>query len=160
MENKVNKASLNELNVITPELIKPASQKLKPGKLDPLLKATSEFFLNAPAILYDLLSVFLRSFIIHADVSDFLLLSSLIPIVKDKLAAITNSNNYRLIAISSLVFKIFDWVIILAYNNYLKFDDLQFGYQPNVSTSMCTGRKYDNIAVFTRINCTVTPFRG
>ena len=150
LENKVNKASLNELNVITPELIKAASQKLKPGKSDHLLKVTSEFFLNAPAILYDLLSITLKSFIIHAHVSDFLLLSSLIPIVKDKLAAITNSNNYRSITISSLVLKIFDWVIILAYNNYLKFDDLQFGYQPNVSTSMCTWIAVETISYFTR----------
>ena len=36
LENKVNKASLNELKVITPELIKAACQKLKPGKSDPL----------------------------------------------------------------------------------------------------------------------------
>ena len=46
--------------------------------------------------------------------------------------------------------KIFDWVIILAYNNYLKFDDLQFGYQPNVSTSMCTWIAVETISYFTR----------
>ena len=86
----------------------------------------------------------------HNGNCDFLLLSSLIPIVKDKLAAITNSNNYRYIAISILVLKIFDWVIILAYNNYLKFDDLQFGYQPNVSTSMCTWIAVETISYFTR----------
>ena len=98
LENKVNKASLKELNV-TPELIKAASQKLKLGKSDPLLKVTSEFFLNVLTILYDLLSRILKSFITHVHVSDFLLLSSLIPIVKEKLAPITNSNNYRSIAI-------------------------------------------------------------
>ena len=150
MENKVNKANLNELNVITPELIKAASQKFKPGKSDPLLKVTSEFFLNALAIHYDLLSLILKSFIIHVHVSDFLLFSSLIPIVKDKLAAIININNYCSVAISSLVLKIFDWVIILAYNNYLKFDDLQFGYQPNVSTPMCTWIAVETISYFTR----------
>ena len=74
LESKVNKASLNDLKVITPELMKAASQKLKPGKSDPLLKLTSEFFLNAPAILYDLLSLILKSFITHDHVSDFLLL--------------------------------------------------------------------------------------
>ena len=131
LESKINKDSLNDLKVITPELIKAASQKLKPGKSDPLLKVTSEFFLNAPDPLYDLLSLILTSFITHDHVSDFLLLSSLIPIVKDKLAATSNSNNYRSIAIISLVMKIFDWVIILAYNKYLQFDNLQFGYQPN-----------------------------
>ena len=150
LESKINKDSLNDLKVITPELIKAASQKLKPGKSDPLLKVTSEFFLNAPDPLYDLLSLILKSFITHDHVGDFLVLSSLIPIVKDKLAATSNSNNYRSIAIISLVMKIFDWVIILAYNKYLQFDDLQFGYQPNVSTSMCTWTAVETISYFTR----------
>ena len=95
LESKVNKASLNDLKVITTKLIKAASQKLKSGKSDTLLKVTSDFFLNAPAILYDF-SLILKSFITHDYVSDFLLLSSLIPKVKDTLADISNSNNYRL----------------------------------------------------------------
>ena len=74
----------------------------------------------------------------------------LIPIVKDKLSDMTSSNNYRSIAISSLVTKIFDWVIILAFSKHLKFDDLQFGYQANVSTSMCTWTAVETITHFIR----------
>ena len=87
----------------------------------------SDFFLNAPPILYDMLTTILRGYITYARVSDFLLVSNLIPIVKDELTDVTNSNNYRSIAISSIVMKIYDWVIILAFSKHLKFDDLQFG---------------------------------
>ena len=93
-----------------------------------------------------MLTAILRGYITHAHLSDFLLVSNLIPIVKDKLADVTNSNNYRSLAISSLVMKIFDWVIILAFSKHLKFDDLQFGYQANVSTSMCTWTAVETIS--------------
>ena len=97
-----------------------------------------------------MLTAILRGYITHAHVSDFLLVSNLIPIVKDKLADVTNSNNYRSIAISSLVMKIFDWVIILPFSKHLKFDDLQFGYQTNVSTPMCTWTAVETISHFLR----------
>ena len=117
MQRRISEKNYGDICHITPELVKTASQKLKPGKSDPLVCVTSDFFMNAPSILYELLSSILKSYIIHAHISEFLLLSNLIPIVKDKLSKITNSNNYRSIAISSLVMKIFDWVIILVYKN-------------------------------------------
>ena len=150
LRKNINRDDLEGVDIIIPKLVVEAIKRLKPGKSDPLLKVTSDFFINAPDILHELLSVILKSFIIHAHVSDFLLLSSLVPIVKDKLASITNSNNYRSIAISSIVLKIFDWVIIIGFKDYLSFDDLQFGYQPNVSTSMCTWLAVETISYFSR----------
>ena len=107
IEGKITQRSNGDICQITTELLKTASQKLKSGKSDSLLNVTSDFFLNAPPILHDMLTAILRGYITHAHVSDFLLVSNLIPIVKDKLADVTNSNNYRTIAISSLVMKIF-----------------------------------------------------
>ena len=122
-EGKITQRSNSNICQITTELIKTVSQKLKSEKSDPLL---------------------------NAHVSDFLLVSNLIPIVKDKLADVTNSNNYRSIATSSLVMKIFNWVIILAFSKHLKFDDLQFGYQANVSMSMCTWTAVETLSHFLR----------
>ena len=51
---------------------------------------------------------------------------------------ITSSNNYRSIALSSLILKIFDWIIIILFGEILGLDDLQFSYQKNCSTTMCT----------------------
>ena len=144
IEDKITQRSNNDICQITTKLLKTASQKLKSGKSDPLLNV------NAPSILYDMPTAILRGYITHAHVSDFLLVSNVLPIVKDKLTDVTNSNNYRSIAISGLVMKILDWVIILAFSKHLKFDDLQFGYQANVSTSMWTWTAVETISHFLR----------
>ena len=114
LESRISQTNCQHMDLINSDLLKTATQKLKPGKSDPLLCITSDFFVNAPPILYSLLSYILNSYIIHAHLSDFLLISNLIPIVKNKLADIASSDNYRSIAISSIVMKIFDWAIILA----------------------------------------------
>ena len=87
---------------------------------------------------------------IHAHITDCLLSSMLIPIIKDKLGDITSSDNYRSIAISSLVMKLYDLVIMSLFRENLYFDDLQFGYQTDVSTSMCTWLATETISHFQR----------
>ena len=62
----------------------------------------------------------------------------------------TDSNNYRSIAISSLVMKLYDLVIIDLFKENLYFDDLQFGYQSEVSTTMCTWLATETISYFLR----------
>ena len=51
----------------------------------------------------------IRSFVTHAHVTSKLLIATLVPIVKDKLADLCSSKNYRSIAISSLILKLLDW---------------------------------------------------
>ena len=61
-----------------------------------------------------------------------------------------DSNNYRSIALSSVILKHFDWVIILLYQDNLHLDVLQFSYQPNCSTSMCSWMAIETIDYFLR----------
>ena len=77
-------------------------------------------------------------FLIHGKVAVILLLCSLIPIVKDNLGDLTSSDNYRAIAKSSLILKLFDWIVLLTQGEKLSSDQLQFGYQRLSSTVMCT----------------------
>ena len=70
--------------------------------------------------------------------------------MKDKLGDICSSSNYRSIAISSLLLKIFDWVVILLYGDKLDLDQRQFSYQPKISTNMCTWMVTETIDYFTR----------
>ena len=49
-----------------------------------------------------------------------------------------------------LSFRHYQLIIMFTFSNYLKFDDLQFGYQPNVSTSMCTWIAVETISHFTQ----------
>ena len=74
-----------------------------------------------------------------------MLLSTMVPLIKDKLGNRFSSKNYRSIAISSLLLKIFDWVIILLFGEVLELDDLQFGYQEGCSTTMTTWLALENM---------------
>ena len=123
---------------------------IKQDKTDPIFNFSSDCFKNAPGILYDQLAAISRGFLLHGHISSVLLLATLVPIVKDKLGNICSSDNYRSIAISSLILKIFDWVIILLYGDKLGLDELQFSYQPNISTNMCTWMAIETIDYFTR----------
>ena len=87
----------------------------------------------------------------HGHVNTILLLATLIPLITDKLGDHCSSNNYRWIAISSLILKIFGWVIIILYMYKLTFDDLQFSYLVNGSTNMCTWMVVETINYFSRI---------
>ena len=85
----------------------------------------------------------------------FLLICSLLPLVKDKLGNISSSDNYRAIAISSLLLKIYDWVILILFSDKFKTHDLQFGFQENSSTSMCTWIAAEVISYYIRNNTSV-----
>ena len=78
------------------------------------------------------------------------MISTLLPIVKDKLGDITSSDNYRSIAISCLILKVFDYVILDIHGDKLTTDELQFGYEDNISTSMCTWLVAETIEYFQR----------
>ena len=92
----------------------------------------------------------MKSFLIHGHITYFLLLATLLPIIKDKLGSINVSSNYRSIAISSLILKLLDWVIIILYGDVLCLDQLQFAYQPGCSTTMCTWTVVETIDYFLR----------
>ena len=111
---------------------------------------SSDCLKNAPLSVFEHLTYLIKSFLIHSHVSNGLLLAILIPIPKDKLGDLTSSNNYRSIALSSLILKIFDWIIILLFGKTLGLDDLQFGYQKNCSTTMCPWMVIESISYFTR----------
>ena len=150
VNNRIAMSSLNEVRKVSSELVKEAVSHLKPGKSDPVFLFGSDCLKNAPTVFYDHLTDVFKCFLIHGHVSSVLMISTMIPLIKDKLGDICASSNYRSIALSSLILKIFDWVIILLYGERLNLDCLQFGYQPNVSTNMCTWVAVETIQYFLR----------
>ena len=75
----------------------------------------------------------------HGVASTGLLLSTMVPVPKDKRGSKSDSNNYRAIAVSSILGKLFDSIIIkLDQHLSLVTDNLQFGFKENSSTITCT----------------------
>ena len=100
--------------------------------------------------MFDILFFIVRSFLIHGYVTGYLLLATLVPIIKDKLSSTNSSKNYRSIAISSLVLKLIDWVIVILFGQKLNLDELQFAYQSGASTTMCTWAVIETVGYFLR----------
>ena len=148
--NSLDSNSLKDVDLITTEKVREATLNLKSNRNDPLFIFNSDCLKIAPLAVCEHLNYIIKSFLIYSHVSNALLLATLIPIPKDEMGDLTSSNNYRSIALSSLILKIFDWIIILLFGETLGLDYLQFSYQNNCSTTMCTWMVIESISYFTR----------
>ena len=126
------------LEKITPQLISDLIKKLKPDKNDEAYTFRSNAFKVAGYLLAKPLALLFRGFLIHGHVPQKFLYSSLVPIVKDNRKSKSDSGNYRLIAVSSILLKLIDLLIFELFPEQLSVSNLQFGYQPNSSTILCS----------------------
>jgi hypothetical protein len=90
-----------------------------------------------------------KVFLVHGHISHPLLCCALLPIVKSNKKNKFSSDNYRLIAISSLILKILDHIILAVSDDNFSFTNLQFGFQSKCSASMCTWLMTETINYFT-----------
>ena len=98
----------------------------------------SDCIINGLPELISHLTSLVRTFILHGSVPYFILLCTLLPLVKDNLGDSTSSENYRAIASGSLLLKLLDLVILILEGDKLICDPLQFGFQSGSGTVMCT----------------------
>ena len=73
----------------------------------------------------------------HAYIPTSFCIAMLVPIPKNKLGNLSESSNYRAIALSSLLCKILDTCIIDKQESVFKSHDLLFAYKANHSTVQC-----------------------
>jgi hypothetical protein len=131
LQNNVNdnpSDSMKDLNLFTADLVKSAVKKLKADKSDVSGQFTSDCLKAAPDIFFDKLASLFRSSLSHGYISQDLILCALSPIVKDPNGDISSSKNYRGIAISSLILKVFDNCLLpcLETSSPMMFSSLDF----------------------------------
>lgn len=136
------------LNTITPELVMKLMKKLNCGKNDPAFNFKSDAFINSREILAVPLANLFKAFLTHGYISNIFLQCSLTPIVKNNRKSKSQSSNYRLIAISSIILKIIDLLILHLFSPDLKVDSLQFGFQTNSSTDLCSWTLRESVNYF------------
>ena len=76
--------------------------------------------------------------LIHGIAPDDLLLSTIIPLIKNSRAAKQCSDNYRALTIGTGMSKLLDKVILDEQKDALETSNLQFGYKEKLSTTMCS----------------------
>ena len=149
IEQNIFKSDLSWFRKITPELIIKVIKNLNSNKNDSCFNFKSDAFLNCAQILGDPLSKLFKSYLSHGYIPEVCLSCSLTPIVKDKKKSKGVSNNYRLIAVSSLLLKILDLMILELFKPNLEVSSLQFGFQEKSSTTLCTWTLKECINFFT-----------
>ena len=107
--------STTHTHSVTPDMVQSAINKIKPGKSDCTDGMLSDNLTNGTLKLNMYISVlFSAMLLIHGVAPGGLLLSTLVPIPKNKRGCKTYSNNYRAIAISSLLGQLFDLLYYLS----------------------------------------------
>ena len=84
------------------------------------------------------LSVLFNLCTVHSFIPSQCLETVIVPIIKSPTGDISNSGNYMPIAIVSVVFKLFEHLILLKLKPLLTTSDNQFGFKPLHGTDMCS----------------------
>ena len=84
----ISEACLNDVNRVAIETVKKAAAALKPGKGDRVFSFSSDCLKVDSDILAECITNMIQSFLTHSYIPQFMLLSMLVPIIKDKLGSI------------------------------------------------------------------------
>ena len=84
-----------------------------------------------------MLSFLFTSILAHGYIPKNFMLSSLVPLVKNKSGDLTAKDNYRPIAINSVLSKVFEIILLNRYSDIFSTSDNQFGFKKNLSTDIC-----------------------
>ena len=128
---------------------------VKRNKKDGLGLLYTDHFINASQMFYILLSLMFSTIICHGFTPDGFNIASIQPLIKDKRKSVNDSSNYRAIALSSPLAKIFDCIILNKNFHKFRTNDLQFGFKPNSSTTKCTFALEETINYFQQNNSDV-----
>ena len=87
--------------------------------------------------LHHLLGVCFSAMLIHGYMPQGLMDTKIIPLVKNKCGKLSDKNNYRPVAISNSLSKVFELILLDRCEEYLWTSGNQSGFKANHSTEMC-----------------------
>ena len=90
-----------------------------------------------------------KMYIGHGHMTEAFIKSALVPIIKDPNGMHSSSDNYRAIAISSIIVKLMDYVIFELEPDAFATSQFQFGFKSNVSTTLCSWAVLETTNFFT-----------
>ena len=125
-------------HTISTEHIRKGVKFLKSNKKDGSTGHNSNHIIHGTSLLFEMLSKLLSSMLLHGYAPPDLRLSVIIPIVKNKHKSVNKSTNYRGIALSSIIAKLMDIIIMEKESSVIQSSDFQFGFKEKSSTTQCT----------------------
>jgi exonuclease III len=136
LNNKCNSCILT--NSISVNDITDHISHLKLNKYDGIDGYCTNHLIYGPHILHVYLSLLFSCMTVHSIIPSSFSLSTVVPIVKNKRKSVNSSDNFRSIALSSVLGKLLDMVLLNKYNHVFVTSDMQFGFKKKHSTTQCT----------------------
>ena len=124
--------------MVTPEILLNSLQKLKRGKADGG-GLMSDHLIFAPSSFLNVLASVLTALLRHGHMPSCFSDALIQPIPKGNNKDYSLSSNYRGIALASCFSKVIELCILELHGQRLLSSQLQFGFKPGLSTTMCTG---------------------
>ena len=134
---KIDENFLNQA-VFDVNHVRKAISVLKHNKHDGNIGLYSDHVINGTEKLHHLLVKLFNGMLVHGCSIGDMLLGTLTPIVKDKRAKLSNSENFRSICLQNVLCKLMDIMILCKESKSLSTSDMQFGFKPEVSTSLAS----------------------
>ena len=122
---------------ITAMEVSEAIKSLKNGKTAGLDNMYGEHYKYAHNKIHVLLALLFNAMIIHNFLPKAFMDTTLVPLIKDRKGIVTSSDNYRPLAITCVVSKILELILLERYNDLLQTSDNQFGFKKKHATDMC-----------------------
>ena len=126
-----------------------ACKQQKMGKAVGADNVAMEALIYGSVKLYVHISLLFSLCITYGHVPDSLTQSFMVPLVKNKAGNLSDINNYRAIAISPALSKLFECLLEKYIRSYGTPDDCQFGFKSGLSTSTCTNVLKQTVDYFT-----------
>ncbi len=140
---------------ITTNEVYQAIIQLKEQKTGGLDQITAEHLKFASFRLVVLLAICFTGFMIHGLLPESMLSVTLLPVIKDKAGKVGSLDNYRPIALASVVSKVLERIILDRLGVYLDTTDNQFGFKAHHSTDLCIYALKEVVELYKRQNSTV-----
>ncbi len=153
-EDDLFKIGHNDYVITVADVIKSVAH-LKQGKIDGKEGLISDNIIHGTHSLYVPLTIVFNAMLIHGVSPKSMILGTMIPIHKNKKKSLCNSDNYRVIALSSIIGNILDWVILIKECHVLKSSILQFGFKNNLSITQCTFCVMETVNYYNFNRCNV-----
>jgi hypothetical protein len=147
IDNKLNSFSPHDLFVVKWDDVSNAVHRLKHGKLTGDGAFSSDFIIQASDALNVHFALLISTMINHGMVLHSTCSNTIIPIPKGSQSG-CNSNIYHGIALSSILGKVIDLILLERLSSKLDTSHLQFGFKRGHSTNMCATVLKETVAYY------------
>ena len=83
------------------------------------------------------MAIAFNAMVIHNYIPESMLDTIIVPLIKDKHGNISDSDNYRPLALTCVASKLFEFLVLHRYEHLLYTTANQFGFKRKLSTDMC-----------------------